>query len=101
MTGVVVVGNGMAATRLVEELLAADRPTPPSRSSATSRTRRTTGCCCRGWSPVQATRGAWDRRPPHRRVEALTGVAAVDVDRVQRVVLDDRWPSTPMMTWCW
>ena len=41
------VGNGMAATRLVEELVAPRAPTTRSPCSATSRTRRTTGSCSR------------------------------------------------------
>ena len=95
MRRVVVVGHGMVGSRFVEELVAAD-PTVVVTVLGRSRSRRTTGCCCRAWWPVRSDpRCSASPAPPHPRVEVLTGVAAVDIDRSRRVVLDDRGSRHP------
>ena len=60
----VVVGNGMAATRLVEELVAPAARALTSPCSATSRTRRTTGSCCPPCSRAPTAPDALTLREP-------------------------------------
>ena len=94
MTGqrIVIVGSGMAATRLVEELGRPRRTGTRSPCSATSRTRRTTGSCCRRCSRARTAVDAADpagaaRGTPLTAVDLRLGARVLRVDRDRREVM--------------
>jgi assimilatory nitrate reductase electron transfer subunit len=89
MRRIVVVGQGMVGSRLVEMLVAADpnvqvtvlgkEPVPAYNRVLLS------GVVAGTSSPASLSLAP----PPHARVRVLTGVAAVEIDRARRVVLDE------------
>ena len=102
MRQVVVVGHGMVGSRFVEELVAADPTVVVTVLGARAGRRRTTGCCCRAWSPgrsdprcsaSRARRTRASRCCPGRRGRRRPD-AAGGARRPGR-------PRTPTTSWCW